>query len=79
MSPRHGLAIDGHNVGDAYGPVEVFRAVRVGGNVGIRRKLGNVGGVFIIQNIVCYVDLENRRWRDLCYAQLSSTRRRREP
>ena len=56
MSPRHGLAIDGHNVGDAYGPVEVFRAVRVGANVGIRRKLGNVGGVFLIQNIVCYVD-----------------------
>jgi hypothetical protein len=69
MSPGHGLAIDGHNVGDAYGPVEVFRAVGVGANVGIRRKLGNVGGVFIIQNIVCYVDLQNRRRRDLRQAQ----------
>ena len=65
MSPLRGLAVAGHNVGDARGPCKVFRGVRIGGNVGVRRKPGHVGRVFVIQNIVGYVDLENCRRRDL--------------
>src|SRR5581483_1816621 len=75
MSPLHRLAIHGHNVGDAYAQVEVVRAVAGdGSSLRIRRELGNVGRVLQIQNIVCYVDLQNRGWRGLCHTCLSECR-----
>ena len=80
MSPLHGLAIDGHNVGDAYAQVEIVRAVAGdGGSLWIRRELGNVGRVLQIQHIVCYVDLQDRRLAGFAPGPVENTRGRREP
>ena len=45
VSPLHWLAIDGHNVGDTFNPVEISRDGCWRSDVGIRRILGNVCGV----------------------------------
>src|SRR5258708_16369861 len=72
MSPHHALAIDGHNVGDGDSPAETS-CVERGSSVGISSILGNVGGVVKIQNMVCYVDLQNRTRRDLRQTQLRAS------